>query len=68
MLLPHQTQECTGTWSRERHALRSYWRCDTCHALAEATLWMDKAAVRENLLGHQLHQLAKEGKKLLGGS
>ena len=67
MTLPHHTPDCTGTWYLQRLGLHTYWRCDTCHARAEPTLLVEYAAVRENAIGYQLHRLANEGKKLLGG-
>ena len=64
MILPHLNPDCTGTWYREPHGLRYYWRCTTCNALAYPSLAMDIDAIRENLRGDQLAELTREGRKL----
>lgn len=62
---PHPTPKCTGVWQRERYDTHVFWRCNTCRALTPASTEMNWAIVRERVLGRELDQLTREGRKLL---
>ena len=68
MRLPHRTPKCTGVWQRERYGTHVFWRCDTCRALTPASEEMNRAVIRERVLGRELDQLTREGRRLLDGA
>ena len=68
MSLSHSSPECTGRWGVHTIYLASYWECDRCGAIGDASVQTYAKAVHENLLGDRLDQLTREGRELLEGT
>ena len=68
MSLSHHSPDCTGSWGVRTIYLASYWRCDGCGAIGDASVQNYARAIHEHLLGKRLDQLTKEGRKLLEGA
>ena len=65
MSLTHNFPECTGRWGLHTIYLASYWECDRCGAISDASVQSYAKAIHENLMGDRLDHLTREGRKLL---
>ena len=68
MSLSHGSPECTGCWGVRTIGGKNYWRCEVCGAIGYMINANYETAIRENLAGSTLDQLATEGRDLLEGA
>ncbi|MDQ3523716.1 MAG: hypothetical protein M3451_01520 [Chloroflexota bacterium] len=61
MKLQHTHPTCTGRWHQQSSSRWMYWRCEQCNAIADHSVEIAEAALREHQLGTTLQRLADAG-------
>lgn len=63
--MEHKDADCTGLWSQRTSGEWMYWECGGCGAIADHSVEVAEAALREKQIGTTMQRLADAGEWLI---